>query len=243
MASLTGSGAPLGFAEALHAADAPFDAKRACGGSTSDTLLAGDAASARGETAVLADTVASKRARPACGFPAMGYTLQRPAGFSSASRGSIQTGVPIIYLSSQKGWRQEFMFDRVFGPEATQDEVYFHSARKIIPHVLAGLNGTVFAYGATGAGKTYTMQGSSEQPGIISRAIRVQNLSLHPVSCAEEALRLLDLGNKNRNTAATAANLSSSRSHAIFQEFQVDALAKGLSRGPVPRRDDCKRSS
>ncbi|CDJ40136.1 kinesin motor domain-containing protein, putative [Eimeria tenella] len=146
--------------------------------------------------------------------------MQRPAGFSAASRGVPQPGAP-VYLSSQKGWHQEFMFDRVFGPDASQDEVYRHSAKQIIPNVVAGINGTVFAYGATGAGKTYTMQGSSEQPGIISRAIRVQNLSVHPVATAEEALRLLETGNRNRNTAATAANLSSSRSHAIFQSSRA----------------------
>ena len=49
-------------------------------------------------------------------------------------------------------------FDRVFGPRTTQDDV-FKYAEPDIKQVLGGFNTTVFAYGQTGTGKTYTMLG------------------------------------------------------------------------------------
>ncbi|XP_010180404.1 PREDICTED: kinesin-like protein KIF18B, partial [Mesitornis unicolor] len=61
----------------------------------------------------------------------------------------------------------KFIFDRVFGEKATQEEVFQHATRDMLDGVLNGYNCSVFAYGATGAGKTYTMLGSEESPGII----------------------------------------------------------------------------
>ncbi|NXF51605.1 KI18B protein, partial [Oceanites oceanicus] len=61
----------------------------------------------------------------------------------------------------------KFVFDRVFGAEATQEEVYQHTTRELLDSVLNGYNCSVFAYGATGAGKTYTMLGSEKNPGIM----------------------------------------------------------------------------
>jgi hypothetical protein len=63
-----------------------------------------------------------------------------------------------------------FTFDRVFR-DANQEEVYQDSARASVGDVLEGYNATIFAYGQTGAGKTHTMMGSRENPGIIPRSI------------------------------------------------------------------------
>ncbi|NXA56020.1 KI18B protein, partial [Nothocercus julius] len=60
-----------------------------------------------------------------------------------------------------------FVFDRVFGEGATQEEVFQHTTRNLLDGVLSGYNCSVFAYGATGAGKTYTMLGSEKSPGIM----------------------------------------------------------------------------
>lgn len=65
-----------------------------------------------------------------------------------------------------------FTFDQVFGPNSHTNEIYGASARDIVESSLEGINGTIFAYGQTSSGKTYTMQGSSSDPGIISMAIR-----------------------------------------------------------------------
>ncbi|XP_069671575.1 kinesin-like protein Klp61F isoform X2 [Periplaneta americana] len=52
-----------------------------------------------------------------------------------------------------------FAFDRVFGPNSRQIDVYMSVVHPIIKEVLAGYNCTVFAYGQTGTGKTFTMEG------------------------------------------------------------------------------------
>lgn len=78
------------------------------------------------------------------------------------------------FLSSQKGHIETRSFDRVFGPEATQREVYETTCAPLLTEaVIASRCATIFAYGATGAGKTHTMFGNenAEKQGIILRAI------------------------------------------------------------------------
>ena len=62
------------------------------------------------------------------------------------------------------GEGRKYNFERVYGPSSTTREAYEKSVKEnIIPNVLNGYNGTVFAYGQTGAGKTHTMLGSGGQ--------------------------------------------------------------------------------
>lgn len=66
------------------------------------------------------------------------------------------------------------MFDKVFKPNATQEKVYNEAAKSIVADVLAGYNGTIFAYGQTSSGKTHTMEGvigDSNKQGIIPRIV------------------------------------------------------------------------
>ena len=64
-----------------------------------------------------------------------------------------------------------FAFDRVFDENATQGDVYEATTRGIVDRVLDGINCSVFAYGATGAGKTHTMLGSQSDPGVVYRTM------------------------------------------------------------------------
>ncbi|KAF9263689.1 kinesin-domain-containing protein [Marasmius fiardii PR-910] len=66
---------------------------------------------------------------------------------------------------------RRFMFDRVFNAEAVQQDVYAHTAQPLLQGVLEGYNATVFAYGATGCGKTHTISGTESDPGIIYLAM------------------------------------------------------------------------
>lgn len=53
-------------------------------------------------------------------------------------------------------------------------DLYYETFRELVDSVLAGFNGTIFAYGQTGTGKTYTMEGVSHSPelrGVIPNAI------------------------------------------------------------------------
>ncbi|XP_052901185.1 kinesin heavy chain isoform X2 [Anopheles moucheti] len=67
-----------------------------------------------------------------------------------------------------------YLFDKVFKPNATQEKVYNEAAKSIVSDVLAGYNGTIFAYGQTSSGKTHTMEGVIGDPakqGIIPRIV------------------------------------------------------------------------
>jgi hypothetical protein len=57
-----------------------------------------------------------------------------------------------------------FTFDAAFDPGASQREVYENTALAIVNSVLSGYNGTIFAYGQTGTGKTHTMEGAAGPP-------------------------------------------------------------------------------
>ncbi|CAB9497188.1 Kinesin-like protein [Seminavis robusta] len=56
--------------------------------------------------------------------------------------------------------RTFFTFDKTFNETVSTAEVYDNVAKDIVTSVVSGLNGTIFAYGQTSSGKTYTMQGS-----------------------------------------------------------------------------------
>ncbi|XP_076148024.1 kinesin-like protein KIF18A isoform X1 [Alosa pseudoharengus] len=60
----------------------------------------------------------------------------------------------------------KFVFDNVFGETSEQVEVFENTTKGVVDGVLNGYNCTVFAYGATGAGKTHTMLGSTDNPGV-----------------------------------------------------------------------------
>lgn len=62
---------------------------------------------------------------------------------------------------------QTFGFDRIFDENTTQGDVYEATTKNLLDSVLDGYNATVFAYGATGCGKTHTITGTLQQPGII----------------------------------------------------------------------------
>jgi kinesin family protein 5 len=68
----------------------------------------------------------------------------------------------------------DFAFDGIFGPEIPQVEVFNQVAKPVIDKLMEGYNGTVFAYGQTSSGKTFTMEGpdvidSDDKKGIIPR--------------------------------------------------------------------------
>ncbi|OMJ85409.1 hypothetical protein SteCoe_13246 [Stentor coeruleus] len=75
-----------------------------------------------------------------------------------------------VNLESKQGQVKNYVYDTVFGPTATQEEV-FEDSRRLIQSAVDGFNVCIFAYGQTGSGKTYTIQGYPGYPGIAPRAI------------------------------------------------------------------------
>ena len=80
-----------------------------------------------------------------------------------------------VKLTLLSGKQRDFMFDYVFHQDSSQDAVFDRIAKPVVDDVLRGFNGTIFAYGQTGTGKTYTMgileSVEDEHAGIIPRAI------------------------------------------------------------------------
>ncbi|XP_071899773.1 kinesin-like protein KIFC3 isoform X1 [Anas platyrhynchos] len=71
-----------------------------------------------------------------------------------------------------KGKQVSFELDKVFPPQASQEEV-FQEVQALVTSCIDGYNVCIFAYGQTGAGKTYTMEGTSANPGINQRALQL----------------------------------------------------------------------
>eukprot|EP01031_Cornospumella_fuschlensis_P022952 gene22952-27931_t len=100
----------------------------------------------------------------------------RPTNQKEVAMGGVtcvkhtKTNIEVIV----EGNPNAFNFDRIFGAESTQEEVFQETAKPLIEDVLAGYNATIFAYGQTGTGKTHTMEGditSESGKGIIPRAV------------------------------------------------------------------------
>ncbi|XP_043302747.1 kinesin-like protein KIF21A isoform X14 [Cervus elaphus] len=87
---------------------------------------------------------------------------------------SVTPGEPQVFLGKDKA----FTFDYVFDIDSQQEQIYTQCIEKLIDGCFEGYNATVFAYGQTGAGKTYTMGTGfdvniiEEEQGIISRAVK-----------------------------------------------------------------------
>ena len=90
--------------------------------------------------------------------------------------------VTLFQTGGGKSLSRTFRYDRVFGPESNQEKVYSQAIVPIVQEVLEGFNCTIFAYGQTGTGKTFTMEGGprnsadgrklSAEAGVIPRAIK-----------------------------------------------------------------------
>ncbi|KAK3071941.1 Kinesin-like protein kip2 [Teratosphaeriaceae sp. CCFEE 6253] len=65
----------------------------------------------------------------------------------------------------------DYRYDSVFSPHDNNSRVYDNAAKRLVRRVMEGYHGTVFAYGMTGTGKTFSMQGTATSPGVIPLAI------------------------------------------------------------------------
>ncbi|XP_005395949.1 PREDICTED: kinesin-like protein KIFC2 isoform X1 [Chinchilla lanigera] len=84
---------------------------------------------------------------------------------------SVEPGPGGTVTTCYRGRQRRFCLDWVFPPDASQEEVF----RELEPAVLSCLRGysvCIFTYGQTGTGKTYSMEGPPEDPGIAPRALQ-----------------------------------------------------------------------
>ena len=118
---------------------------------------------------------------------------------------------------------ETYFFDRVFAPEATQTEVYEGSVESIVRGVIAGRPGLVFAFGITNAGKTFTIQGSTEHPGILPRALGQLFAMTKSDTTAKVTLSFMEIYNENVYDLLGARDADAA----------ADSLSKGSRPGPL----------
>ncbi|KAL0917393.1 hypothetical protein M5K25_012449 [Dendrobium thyrsiflorum] len=93
-----------------------------------------------------------------------GIVVSYPTGFECLGR-----GIDLMHNAQN----HSFTFDKVFGHEASQEDVFFEISQ-LVQSALDGYKVCIFAYGQTGSGKTYTMMGkpeAQEQKGLIPRSL------------------------------------------------------------------------
>jgi hypothetical protein len=120
------------------------------------------------------------------------------------------------------------LLPQVFGPDSQQARVYQTAISPIVTEVLEGFNCTIFAYGQTGTGKTYTMEGGprnsvdgsnmSAEAGIIPRAIK-------QIFDAIESDDVTDSSVKVRTHAAGIVRTPSSRAAASLWNCMAEQAA------------------
>ncbi|KUJ17211.1 kinesin-domain-containing protein [Mollisia scopiformis] len=113
----------------------------------------------------------------------MSNSIKVVARFRPQNRTEIEVGgQPIVEFESEDTCKLDskeasgsFTFDRVFDMNSRQKDVFDFSIKPTVDDILNGYNGTVFAYGQTGAGKSYTMMGTDidndEGRGVIPRIV------------------------------------------------------------------------
>lgn len=104
-----------------------------------------------------------------------------------------------VYVKNPQGEELQYTYDYVYPADTRQEEIYENTAAPIVAGCLEGFNGTIFAYGQTGTGKTYTMDGIAEEPekrGIVPRAFEhiydfaTANAETHKVSVSVQYVEL-----------------------------------------------------
>ena len=90
-------------------------------------------------------------------------------------------------------------FDFVFSPSVGQEQLFNNTTRFLIDNVINSFNVIVFSYGITGAGKTYTMLGNDENPGIIVWILKELYKKISEYKNRENLIKLwyLEIFNKN----------------------------------------------
>ncbi len=119
-----------------------------------------------------------------------------------------------------------YAFDHAFAPTVPTAEVYACTTKFLVAGVMEGYNATVFAYGATGSGKTHTMLGNAASPGLM------------PCACARAQGCCGAAAAADNLTRATRAR-PPARSHAPRPVGRRAGLRRDAR---VQRRDDVRRN-
>ncbi|NXW72481.1 CENPE protein, partial [Hirundo rustica] len=116
-----------------------------------------------------------------------------------------------------------FSYDRVFHSSDNTQQLYDGVAVPIIKSAVQGYNGTIFAYGQTASGKTYTMMGNEDSMGIIPKAIQHVFKIICEIPDREFLLRVSYM--------------------EIYNETITDLLCDNRKKKPLGIREDVNRNT
>ncbi|KAJ6895398.1 kinesin-like protein KIN-5D [Populus alba x Populus x berolinensis] len=128
-----------------------------------------------------------------------------------------------------------FLFDKVFGPASKQKDLYDLAVSPIVYEVLEGYNCTIFAYGQTGTGKTYTMEGGARKKngefpsdaGVIPRAVK-------------QIFEILEAQNAEYNMKVTFLELYNEEITDLLAQEETPKFVDDKSKKPVALMEDGK---
>ena len=109
-----------------------------------------------------------------CRFRPQNSREKKEGGFRVVRVSDCHTMCEVTHPDKSKQPKPcNFNFDCVFDWTSTQIEVYDNAAKHLVEQIFEGFNATIFAYGQTGAGKTYSMEGKLGSPhrGIVPRTV------------------------------------------------------------------------
>lgn len=146
-------------------------------------------------------------------------------------------------ISTKEASAMNFSFDNVFGPKATQKDV-FNEVSELVQSALDGFNVCLFSYGQTGSGKTHTMQGSGsgEEAGLIPQSVlqileTIRKLNRQGWQYTLEA-SFLEIYNENLRDLLSDEETDSNSLSIVHQEDRTDVL--GLEKVPISNASEVR---
>lgn len=144
--------------------------------------------------------------------------------------------------SSQNSAPKTFTFDRAFGENATQNDVFEVVGMPITQACLQGYNGTIFAYGQTGSGKTFTMQGPDHVIDMDANRLSAQEIGLRGLVprvfdyLFDDVVAASKTDNSTSSTRAFGTNVQHTFACSfleIYNERVYDLLDGGSTKDPT----------
>jgi hypothetical protein len=131
---------------------------------------------------------------------------------------------------------KKFEFTQVYGPASSQEDV-FRDTEPLMTSVLDGFNVCIFAYGQSGSGKTFTMEGTEEKQGLVPRAMaRVfEAIGERTANYTHECfLSMIEIYNEQVRDLLVEKDVDTSRKkYEIMRDALVGMYVKDLTSEPV----------
>ncbi|XP_026796924.3 kinesin-like protein KIF20A [Pangasianodon hypophthalmus] len=133
--------------------------------------------------------------------------------------------------SAERGVSQsvhKFTFTQIFGEAASQQEVYDQMMKEMVRDVLHGENRLLYTYGVTNSGKTYTIQGSAGEAGLLPRALVSVFTALAGQLYPRADLKPI-LKQEVRRLSDAEVRIEEDRRHALLREEEVCRQRGGVN--------------